>query len=220
MDIHEINTWTDLEVRKSDRNGNWAKKARGVVRLWLSDYYLCNPSFCVCQDCDSELCIFCEREFLYIQSDNDGISIISEENCSSISSRAGANSCVQSPQQHDHLSVAFGNTVSIANSGGDGISSIQASDDPGAGPSGISRNVGRSRSNSNGNTKGYDRRQQPSSPDPVKRKLSALHNSSNRHGRSPGHSSDEDSNTKQTRQRWGICTWTTRTFQSFWRMSC
>ena len=96
----------------------------------------CNPLSCACEEGDSEICFFCEKEFLiYIQSDNDCISVISEENCSSISSRAGANSCIQSPQQHDHLSQAFGNTVSIANGGNNDTVGVQTADDPGEGPS-------------------------------------------------------------------------------------
>jgi len=53
-----------------------------------------------CEEGDTELCIFCKREFIYIQSDNDTSSVISQEDCSSLSSRAGANSCIQSPEQH------------------------------------------------------------------------------------------------------------------------
>ena len=31
---------------------------------------ICNPQFCVCEEGDSEICIFCEREFIYLQSDH------------------------------------------------------------------------------------------------------------------------------------------------------
>ena len=99
-----------------------------ILALWLtlvfkkqlakfsSIFSFCNPQSCVCEEGDSDLCIFCEREFIYLQSDNDGSSVVSYEDCASVSSRAGANSCIQSPEQHDNLSKTFGNTVQIVHS--------------------------------------------------------------------------------------------------------
>ncbi|XP_023328799.1 uncharacterized protein LOC111701651 [Eurytemora carolleeae] len=48
-----------------------------------------NEQSCVCEEGDTEICIYCEREFIiYIQSGNDSSSVFSQEDCSSISSRA------------------------------------------------------------------------------------------------------------------------------------
>ena len=48
-----------------------------------------NEQSCVCEEGDTEICIYCEREFIiYIQSGNDSRSVFSQEDCSSISSRA------------------------------------------------------------------------------------------------------------------------------------
>ena len=135
---------------------------------------ICNPQFCVCEEGDSE--IFCEREFIYLQSDHDSSSIISQEGCSSISSRAGANSCIQSPDQHDDLSKTFGNTISIDNSGGNELYCFKTTGDLGAGPSKISGDVGGSCSDQYGNIK----RSRTSTPIPSKRKLQDLQTCSDR----------------------------------------
>ena len=47
-----------------------------------------NDQSCVCEEGDIDICIYCEREFIYIQSGNGSSSVFSQEDCSSISSRA------------------------------------------------------------------------------------------------------------------------------------
>ena len=47
-----------------------------------------NDQSCVCEEGDIDICIYCEREFIYIQSGNGSCSVFSQEDGSSISSRA------------------------------------------------------------------------------------------------------------------------------------
>ena len=116
--------------------------------------YNCNPLSCICEEGDSVICLFCEREYLFIQSDHDIQSIISEEDCPSLSSGAGANSVIQSPQQYDDLSKTFSHNLPTTNGGADDLTCFEVADDPGEGTSGLSGNVSRPCSKSDGYTKG------------------------------------------------------------------
>ena len=118
--------------------------------------YNCNPLSCICEEGDSVICLFCEREYLFIQSDHDIQSIISEEDCPSLSSGAGANSVIQSPQQYDDLSKTFSHNLPTTNGGADDLTCFEVADDPGEGTSGLSGNVSRPCSKSDGYTKGRE----------------------------------------------------------------
>ena len=157
----------------------------------------CNPQSCVCVEGEPDICIFCEREFIYLQSDNDGSSVISHEDCSSISSRAGANSCIQSPEQHDYLSKTFGDTVSIMHPRANELLCLEVADDSGAGPSGLSGNVGRSCTNTDGLLEGG----RTSTPNTIQHQFPSIQDSRHRRHESCGSNSDEDSNTKQRSKR-------------------
>ena len=157
----------------------------------------CNPQSCVCQEGEPDICIFCEREFIYLQSENDRSTVVSDEDCSSLSSRAGANSCIQSPQQYHGLSTAFGDTVQIVHSGHDALLCSGPQEDPGEGPSGIQGDVSRPRTDKDWGSRGG----RTSTPDPIKCKLQAHEDSSDRSYEVQGTGSNKDSHSEQRRKR-------------------
>ena len=157
----------------------------------------CNPQSCVCVEGEPDICIFCEREFIYLQSDNDRGSVISNEDCSSIASRARAHSCIQSPEQHNSLSAAFSDSISLMHSGPDALICREPAPDFGEGPSGIQGNVSRSCTNQSGLHSGG----RTSTPNNIQRQLKTNEDSHHRHHEVYGIDSDEDSHPKQRGKR-------------------
>ena len=157
----------------------------------------CNPQSCVCVEGEPDICIFCEREFIYLQSDHDRSSVVSNEDCSSLSSRAGANSCIQSPEQHHGLSAAFGDTVSIVHSGQNELICLETPPDFGEGPSGLQRNVSRPCTDQTGMSSS----RRTSTPDFIQRKFQTHEDSGNRHDEIHGTHPHQNFNTEQRSKR-------------------
>ena len=139
--------------------------------------------------------LFCPTKIILLESS----SVISQEGGSSISSRAGANSCVQSPNQHDGLAAAFSNSILTDYPEGDDLYCFEVADDPGAGPSKVSGDVSRLCSNEHGDYEGG--RQTPTTGS-TKRKLSDDETSCDRCYESGGTDCDKD---HQPTQQGEIC---------------